>query len=61
MNDLESSPNIDMKQRNEIITQMIADKSLFQAVKEDGFKKEIDAGKTFPIKQAFLLICTQYE
>jgi len=31
-----------MKQRNEVITQMMTDKSLFQAVKEDSFKKEID-------------------
>lgn len=31
-----------MKQRNEIITQMMTDKSLFQAVKKEDFKKEID-------------------
>lgn len=31
-----------MKIRNEAITQMMTDKSIFQAVKEDSFKKEID-------------------
>jgi len=31
-----------MKQRNEIITQMMTDKSIFQAVKEEPFQKEID-------------------
>jgi len=31
-----------MKQRNEVITQMMTDKSIFKAVKEDSFKKEID-------------------